>query len=97
MHLGRVSSPSSSLKKHLVCIQGALAPDAQPTFKSKHGFSSRQHQGTFHKNEGMMQYVYSASSTQATQLRISLGSYLRAPCCIDINHVFAAVPTNTSE
>lgn len=45
----------------------------------------------------MMQYVYSASSTQATQLRISLGSYLRAPCCIDINHVFAAVPTNTSE
>ena len=97
MQVGPVSSPSSSLKQHLVYIQGALAPDAQPTFKSKHGFSSRQHQGIFHKNEGMMQYVCSASSTQSTLLRISLGSYLRALCCIDISHVFAAVPTNTSE
>lgn len=75
MHVGPVSSLGSSLKKHFVCIQGALAPDAQPTFKPKHGFSSRQHQGSFHKNEGMMQYVYSASSTQATLLRIVLGNY----------------------
>lgn len=94
--VGPVSS--SSLEKHLVCIHQALAPEAQPTFKSKHSFSSKQHQGTFHKNEGMMQYLYSAStSTRAALLRISLGSYLRALCWTNISHIFATMPTNARE
>lgn len=45
----------------------------------------------------MMQYVYSASSIQATLLRISIGSYLRALCCTDISHIFSAIPINTTE
>lgn len=44
----------------------------------------------------MMQYIYSALS-KATLLKISLGIYLRALCCVVISHVFAALPTNTSD